>query len=876
MKKIIFINNEEYYNQIEKSLLAIGYEEVLYYDDISSFHRSGDNKNNISTFIICESYPNYVGSIRDNLLMLRYYEYCEPVIILSFLPFGFLSLEEYILNDFSLDASHHWLQLPISAAKIEKTINNAVRLEKGFTPLFVASNKKVIDHNINRKPYPHISNKTLKNRNNMKKETLKILLIEDREDDKNMTIENLNIYKEYHLKDSELDIEIVHFEDGKTVVDCLKELENQKSSFKFPEQLKDLIDVQCVLLDWLLEEKSGQLQKLSEFKLIAEIKSIRPELPIYIYSKSDDGFQIIDECNIKGKTLNGKKLLLERIENEMNGLIAGYFSKNQLEADPASVFLKIINDYNKRKEAPFWEAYKNYIKESKDTWHTPGHARGASFRESAFLKEFYDFFGANTFAADLSVSVEKLGSLLNSTYFVKEAQDKAAKTFGSKHVFFSTNGSSTSNKIIIQTLLRPGEGVIIDRNCHKSVHYGVIQAQAGHVTYLDSKYSSKYRIFAPPSIEEITTKIKIAKEECEKNNIKLKALIITGCTYDGMLIDVNRVVEIAHANQLKVFIDEAWFAYSGFHPMLRKNSAIYSNADYITHSTHKVLSAFSQASYIHVNDPEFDESYFREIFYIYTSTSPQYHIIASLDVASMQMEMEGLKKISEIINRANLFREKIRKLTHLKIVEEENLKNEKNFESFFEIDKINLDPLKVLIDISDLDYDIKEIKEYLLSKGGLEIEKETPTTILVLFTMGTSPDKEYRLYKALQKLNDGEVKNLKRKSKPIDKPVIFPDIKLQGELSLAFFSEKEKRHEWNLEEITKHLALPNKEEIVSVNLITPYPPGIPLLVPNQLIEKDHVEIIMQLIENEVEIHGVKDKKMWIAFDKEINNKNNNN
>lgn len=830
MRKLIFIDNKMHFDSIEPELRKLF--ELFWFPAINDFHLGLVDKLNIAAVIICESYPRYIGSIRNNLILARHYEYRMPVVLLSFLPNGYLTEnKDYNLQGLVLDTSHFYLQLPVENDEMISVIEASRPVPENMSPSdlsYVRANKVLIDHIVNR-PITSLQKHNMPNNNikhcEMNKPIHKILLVEDNPDD----IDKAKRRFDSFIEDNPLDFQF--------------DLLTVKRGDEVNKMLLKEKDIQSILLDWLLLEESEAPQEISQSTLVDIIKDTRPELPIYIFTSSNDAFDIIDTCNHS---------------------ISSYFSKDQFDTDPASVFKKIISDYNYRRSAPFWEAYRNYVDESNDSWHTPGHARGTSFRKSPYLQEFYRYFGPNTFAADLSVSVEGLGSLLDSTLFVIKAQEKAAKTFGSKHLFFATNGSSTSNKIIIQTILRPGDGVIIDRNCHKSVHYGVIQAGVGHVTYLNSEFSEKYRIFAPPSIDEIKAKISEAKEKCSEKKIQLKAIIITGCTYDGMLIDVQQVVKIAHEAGLKIFIDEAWFAYSGFHPDLRKYSAIYSGADYITHSAHKVLSAFSQASIIHVNDPAFNESYFREIFYIYTSTSPQYHMIASLDVAAMQMEMEGFKKVSETMEMANSFRDKVNKLSKIRAITLEDFAKEFDH---INTDRIGHDPLKVLLDISSLDYKVEDIHQFLFEEGGLEIEKDTTTTVLVLFTIGSSPDKVARLYLALKNLDEDKVniKNKKEYSKSELNLGSFPKLELLGKPGDAFFSEK--RKEKTLKELEEAIA---KEVYVSVNLVTPYPPGIPLLVPNQKITIEHLGWINNLLEENVTIHGCHDKKLWIAKGSDIN------
>ena len=587
--------------------------------------------------------------------------------------------------------------------------------------------------------------------------------------------------------------------------------------------IEDDVDIQAVVLSWDIEArwedigegKKGKIRNNSD--IITAIKAIRLSVPVYILGDETKGLDIIDES----------------ID------IESFFFRDDIIQDPESILGYILNDFDDRCQTPFWSAYKSYITESNDSWHTPGHSGGLSFRNSPYIKDFYQFYGRNVFVGDLSVSVDSLGSLTEGTNAIGKAQEAAAYTFETTKTYFITNGSSTSNKIILQTLLRNGDTVIVDRNCHKSVHYGILQARATPL-YLSSILSPEFGIFAPPTLDEIKQKIE------QNKNVKL--IVLTGCTYDGLLLDLQQVVKMAHIKGIKVFIDEAWFAYSLFHPKFRYYSAINSGADYITHSAHKVVSAFSQASYIHVNDPDFDSDFFHEIYSMYSSTSPKYQIIASLDVCHKQLEMEGYGLLKGLLEQVEELKRKIESFQYIRIL------GEKDFaQAFphFTMDNVGHDSLKILIDVSKLEYSTQDIHRYLLDEIGLEIEKYTHSTMLVLLTLGGTRSKVIRLYNALKKLDQKKVtlpivKNRKKILRSL------PDITLKSLPSEAFFGERE------------IVDFDNGIGKISAGLVTPYPPGIPLLVPGQLVEKKTIDYLRCLVAQNVRIQGLYDGQIYVV------------
>ncbi|NVJ60718.1 MAG: aminotransferase class V-fold PLP-dependent enzyme [Gammaproteobacteria bacterium] len=580
-------------------------------------------------------------------------------------------------------------------------------------------------------------------------------------------------------------------------------------------------DIQAVIITW---HSFDQESVRSYADLIKKIKDIRLELPIYVLGDDKRGFNIINES--------------ESIES--------FFYTDDVLSDPESIIGYIINDFDDRCETPFWTAYKRYVIESNDSWHTPGHSGGSSFRNSPYIKDFYNFYGRNVFVGDLSVSVDFLGSLSDSSYCIGKAQQAAATTFESKRTYFVTNGSSTSNKIVLQTLLRSGDKVIVDRNCHKSVHYGVLQARATPI-YLSSILNTRLGIFAPPSISEIKKAI--------DSNSDAKLLVLTGCTYDGLLSDLQQIVEYAHQNNVKVFIDEAWFAYSLFHPDYRYYSAINAGADYVTHSAHKVVSAFSQASYIHINDPDFDEDFFREIYSIYASTSPKYQLIASLDVCHKQLEMEGFKLINSLLNYVAEFKQQIDELTSIKLLTKSDFVKEFDH---LESDNMGHDPLKMLLDISELPYSVKDVHQYLLDEIGLEIEKYTHSTFLVLLTLGGTRSKLTRLYNALKKLDSGRVK-LNKNRRVAKLPGTLPDIELSCAPDVAFFGPRDT------------VSLKAAAGETSAGLVTPYPPGIPVLVPGQKITQEHVDYLTMMASQNITIQGSFDGDIYVVDSSDKNN-----
>jgi len=577
-------------------------------------------------------------------------------------------------------------------------------------------------------------------------------------------------------------------------------------------------DIQAVIVDdtlYTLKNDSGgsRALQMSALELVQKITRFRPELDVYILIAQEQEDEVVDA------------LFSEAVD--------GYFYRE--ERDYRGIYRILNAQLQEKADTPFYDALKSYVLMAKDAWHTPGHSSGDSLRDSPWVSDFYEFMGEHVFDADLSVSVPMLDSLMEPTGVIAEAQKIAAKAFGARRTFFATNGTSTGNKVIFQTLIAPGEKLLLDRNCHKSVHHGVVLSGA-HPVYLDSSVNRRYGIFGPIPKKSILRAI--------EEHGDAEALVLTSCTYDGLRYDLQPIIEAAHAKGIKVVVDEAWYGFARFHPAFRP-TALEAGADYATQSTHKVLSAFSQAAMIHVNDPGFNEHIFRENFNMHTSTSPQYSMIASLDVARKQAVMEGYKLLSRTLSLSIELRQQINSTGVFRVLELEDLLPEE-----VRNDNIQVDPTKVTVDISQCGYTVEELQHELFERYNIQVEKSTFNTLSLLLTIGTTRSKVSRLYDALMRIA--------REGRPARRLYRTPDIPGFTHLKYlprdAFYCGGQ--------------ALPILDDQDRVNAglngrvaadqITPYPPGIPVLVPGQVITAEILQYLAGLLRSHqrVELHGI--------------------
>ncbi|HEX7155905.1 MAG TPA: ornithine decarboxylase, partial [Burkholderiaceae bacterium] len=321
-------------------------------------------------------------------------------------------------------------------------------------------------------------------------------------------------------------------------------------------------------------------------------------------------------------------------------------------------------------------------------------------------------------------------------------------------------------------------------------------------------------------------------------------LVLTSCTYDGLRYDLKPIIDAAHASGIKVLIDEAWYGHARFHPDLRP-TALESGADYATQSAHKTLSAFSQAAFIHVNDPGFKEHIFRENFNMHTSTSPMYSMIASLDVGRKQAVMEGYKLLERTLMLAGELREQINSTGAFRVLELEDL-----LPAEVRQDNIRLDPTKITVDISACGLTVDELQQELFSRFNITIEKSTFNTITLLLTIGTTRSKCSRLYDALMRIAR-EKRAPRRVYRSPELPAFTELVYLPrdayycgGEL-VPLLDDNDQANG----------ALAGR---ICADQVVPYPPGIPVLVPGQIITDNIVEYLIRYLRvlTKVELHGV--------------------
>ena len=235
--------------------------------------------------------------------------------------------------------------------------------------------------------------------------------------------------------------------------------------------------------------------------------------------------------------------------------------------------LSILEGIQDRYDTPFFDNLKKYAQRPIGTFHALPIARGKSVFRSDWIRDMGEFYGPNLFLAESSATTGGLDSLLEPTGNIKKAQDKAARALGADRVFFVTNGTSTSNKMAVQALLAPGDIAIVDRNCHKSHHYGMVLSGAQPL-YVEAFPMTEYSMYGAVPLKTIKQALLGAKADGRLSRVKM--LDLTNCTFDGHIYNTRRVMEecLAIKPDLIFLWDEAWFGFARFSPFLRKRTAM--------------------------------------------------------------------------------------------------------------------------------------------------------------------------------------------------------------------------------------------------------------------------------------------------------------
>ena len=566
---------------------------------------------------------------------------------------------------------------------------------------------------------------------------------------------------------------------------------------------------------------------------------------------------------------------------------------------------------------PFTKALFTYAKEGNYTFCTPGHMAGTAFEKSPVGCLFHDFFGANVLKVDVSISVTELGSLLDHSGPHREAETFIAQTFNADRSYMVTNGTSTANKIVGMYSAPAGSTILIDRNCHKSLAHLMMISDVVPL-YLRPARNAYGILGCIPQQEFSHVSISQKIEQTTNATWPVHA-VITHSTYDGLLYNTNFIKQTLDVKS--IHFDSAWVPYTNFHEIYEGKSgmggrAIPGKVIYETQSTHKLLAAFSQASMIHIKG-EYNENIFNEAYMMHTTTSPNYGIVASIEIAAAMMRGNtGWRMINRSIERALHFRNEMTRLRdefdgwfyHIwqpdGNVEAEcwPLNSGDNWHGFANVDTdhMYLDPIKVTIlmpgmnrdgTLNDWGIPAVLVAKYL-DEQGIVVEKTGPYNLLFLFSIGIDKTRSLSLLRELTDFKRAYDLNMRVRDILPELYAQAPDfykqmriqelaqgihnlMKLYGlpklmlkafdvlpEMVLTPYQMFQQQLKGNIEKCELQ-ALVGR---VNANMVLPYPPGVPLIMPGERVTEESrvvLDFLLMLCELgkrypgfETNIHGL--------------------
>lgn len=635
------------------------------------------------------------------------------------------------------------------------------------------------------------------------------------------------------------------------------------------------------------------------------------------------------------------------------------------QEDYFEMHLCILKGIRERYSTPFFDALREYSHKPTGVFHALPISRGKSITKSHWIEDMGRFFGLNIFMAETSSTMGGLDSLLQPTGPIKEAQRKMARAFGARHSFFVTNGTSTANKIVMQALVRPDDLVLLSHDCHKSHPYGLVLT-GGQPVYLDAYPLNDFTMFGGVPLREIKRQLFRLKQAGKLDRVRM--LLLTNCTFDGVVYDPERIMrEVLAIKPDMVFLwDEAWFAFACATPTYRRRTAMAAAAAlresfgspayrerhagwaedhgaldpedeatwvehellpdpdqvrirvYATHSTHKTLTSLRQGSMIHVYDQDFEQKTsesFHGAYMTHTSTSPNYLILASLDVGRRQLELEGYELVRQSVGLAMMIRRQIadhpllsryfRVLRAKDMIPEEfrpsGLERFYNpatgftrVEDHWRKDEFALDPLRITLHIGATGMDGDTFRKLLIERHDIQINKTTRNTVLFLVNIGSTSGSATYLLDVLvsvaQELDEvaeaqsnidraasaSRVLALTNKLPPLPHFSRFHRAFVadptggtpEGDMRTAFFLAYDGEN-------CEHLpldgplseAMQSGRDVVCSTFVTPYPPGFPVLVPGQVVTPAIVEYLQAL--DVKEIHGYDAKHGLHVFRQDV-------
>jgi len=468
-------------------------------------------------------------------------------------------------------------------------------------------------------------------------------------------------------------------------------------------------------------------------------------------------------------------------------------------------------------KTPILDALRHYATHAHAPFYTPGHKRGVGIS-----RPLADLFGSLVFQADLP-ELPDLDNLYAPDGVIREAQDLAAQAFGADQTWFLVNGSTAGAIAAILATCTSGEKIILPRNIHSSAISGLILSGAMPI-FVNPEYDPDWDMVnsvTPMSIEKALTKHPDAK-----------AVMMVYPTYQGVCGDVEAIANLCHEHNIPLIVDEAHGPHFHFHPDLPP-SALSCGADVSIQSIHKVLGAMTQASMLHLKGSRVDPQAIRRSLQLIQSTSPSYLLLASLDAARQQMALQGESLISQTLDLAQRAKQNLKTLPQLAILEP---KISRGF--------MALDPTRLSVKVSSCGLTGYEVDQLLHDRHGVIAELPSAQYLTFIISLGNTQTDIEQLVQGLSQVCqtpgthqfDSSPTVLQRWKEEClfvhpSSFLITPALSPRE----AFFSQ------------TETLPLEQTDERICAEIICPYPPGIPAIMPGEMINMSALDYLQQVL-----------------------------
>ncbi len=468
----------------------------------------------------------------------------------------------------------------------------------------------------------------------------------------------------------------------------------------------------------------------------------------------------------------------------------------------------------KQDNAPLFDTLLGHARRNVVSFHTPGHKNGRGID-----KKLRDYTGKNMYRFDVTVFPE-VDSLHDPTGPIKKAEELMAAAYGVDRSFFLVNGTSVGNIAMFMAACNPGDSVIVSRSSHKSIMSGIILAGVWPI-WIQPRVDQNLDIIFNSSPEEI--------EDALNRYPEARAVFVTSPTYNGVTTDLVKIAEICHQRGKVLLVDEAHGPHLKFNRNLPM-SAVEAGADLCVQSTHKILSALSQGSVLHFNSQLIDVTRVKKIISMLQTTSPNYLILASIDLARRQAYLHGEAMLEKVIQSAEYARAHINKIPGLNCFSREDI-NKLGYD---------LDQTKLTINVTRTGFSGYQIEDILANEYNVQIDCADIFNLIAIMGIGSDKSDVLALANAL--------KDIAAKYHGYQRNWILQIPSLATEMVMmpreVFLSSKIKR-----------VPLSKAAGQIAAQTLTPYPPGIPVVIPGERITREICEYLIDMSAKDIRISG---------------------